>query len=152
MLHSHSAANSSDAGIIEEGNLHFLTGRRKTDNLKIDIPKQFDHATVIQISGNLFFGSIAKVEKIFTNLAKTDQRKNDLIISGENLNYIDNAGAQVLLKETYRRLSNGAKVSLWLRDHSLDKALQSTGLIDVLGADNIYYLKRQKEIRGNLPV
>ena len=81
MLHSHSAANSSDAGIIEEGNLHFLTGRRKTDNLKIDIPKQFDHATVIQISGNLFFGSIAKVEKIFTNLAKTDQRKNDLIIS-----------------------------------------------------------------------
>lgn len=150
MLQSHAAANSSNVDIIEDSNLQFLAGRRKTDNLKIEIPKQFDHATVIQISGNLFFGSITKVEKMFNSLARTDQRKNDLIISGENLTYIDNAGAQVLLKETYRRLSNGAKVSLWLRDHSLDKALQSTGLLEVLGKDNIYYQK--KELKETFPV
>lgn len=152
IMQKHSAANSGDMGIIEDGNLRFLAGRRKTDNLKIEIPKRFDHATVIQISGNLFFGSITKVEKMFNDLARTDNRKNDLIISGENLTYIDNAGAQVLLKETYRRFSSGAKVSLWLRDHTLDKALANTGLFEVLGTENIYYLKTGNDLKESFPV
>lgn len=141
VMQTNATASSNQNLFVDSSDINSLHGRRKTDNLKIKIPKQFDHATVVQISGNLFFGSISKVEKMFSNLARTDHRKSDLIISGESLTYIDNAGAQVLLKETYRRLSAGAKVSLWLRDHSLDKVLVTTGLMEVLGKGNIYYLK-----------
>jgi SulP family sulfate permease len=119
--------------------------KRTEDNvIEISIPKRFDHATVVQISGSLFFGSIPRVEAVFNKLAKQDQHKGDLIISGENLHYMDGAGADVLYREVERRISNGARVTLWIRNHSLDQVLESSGLSALLGKENIYYLIRNR--------
>jgi len=123
---------------IEENNSSFNESK-----INIEIQNPFDHVTVLQISGSLFFGSAHQIEQTFTNLNKQDSRKSDLIISAENIQYLDITGAEILKRETEKRKINGAQVSIWLRNHSLDKVLVSSGLLNVIGKDNIYYIPTQ---------
>jgi len=114
---------------------------RKYSELSVEIPKQFDHVTVLQISGSLFFGSVLRLEDALTGLRKEDGGKGDLIISGENLQLIDGTGAEVLMREAQSRIKTGARMLLWLRNHNHDAVLQSSGLIKIISEENIYYLK-----------
>ncbi len=114
---------------------------KKYNDLNVEIPKQFDHVTVLQISGSLFFGSVMRLESALTELRKQDNGKGDLIISGENLQSIDGTGAEVLVREAQSRIKAGARMLLWLRNHNHDAVLQSSGLKKVIGEKNIYYLK-----------
>lgn len=114
---------------------------KKYNDLNVEIPKQFDHVTVLQISGSLFFGSVMRLENALTELRKQDDGKGDLIISGENLQSVDGTGADVLLREAQSRIKAGAKMLLWLRNHNHDAVLQSSGLKKTIGEENIYYLK-----------
>ena len=142
----------SDSMITDEATQNieqvYNVPKRTNDNIvEISIPKRFDHATVLQISGSLFFGSIPRIEAVLNTLAKQDHRKGDLIISGENLHYMDSAGADLLFREVQRRMENGARVTLWIRNHSLDQVLESCGLFGLLGKENIYYLIRNRRNR-----
>jgi len=114
---------------------------REYHELNVEIPKQFDHVTVLQISGSLFFGSVQRLESALTELRKKDGGKGDLIISGENLQSIDGTGAEVLMREAQSRIKAGARMLLWLRNHNHDAVLQSSDLRKIIGEENIYYLK-----------
>ncbi len=114
---------------------------RKYSELNVEIPKQFDHVTVLQISGSLFFGSVVRLENALMDLRKQDDGKGDLIISGENLQSIDGTGAEALVKEAQSRMEKGARMLLWLRNHNHDAVLHASGLIKIVGENNIYYLK-----------
>ncbi len=129
---SQSAENQYDFHSPEE---------KKYSELNVEIPKQFDHVTVLQISGSLFFGSVVRLENALLDLRKKDGGKGDLIISGENLQSIDGTGAEALVKEAKSRVEKGAKMLLWLRNHNHDAVLHVSGLIKIVGENNIYYLK-----------
>ncbi len=108
--------------------------------INIEIQNPFECVTVLQISGSIFFGSTHQIEQAFTHLNTQDSRKKDLIISAENIQYLDISGAETLKREAEKRKINGAQVSIWLRNHSLDQVLLNSGLINVVGKDNIYYV------------
>ena len=114
---------------------------KKYNDLNVQIPKRFDHVTVLQISGSLFFGSVMHLESVLTELRKQDGGKGDLIISGENLQSVDGTGAEVLVREAQSRTRAGARMLLWLRNHNHDAVLHSSGLKKIIGEENIYYLK-----------
>jgi len=114
---------------------------KKYNDLNVEIPKRFDHVTVLQISGSLFFGSVMRLESVLTELRKQDGGKGDLIISGENLQSVDGTGAEVLVREAQSRIKAGARMLLWLRNHNHDAVLHSSGLKKIIGEENIYYLK-----------
>ena len=67
-------------------------------------------ATVMQISGSIFFGSVHVVEKVLTDLSKLDNRQSHLVIDGEYLYHLDMAGAEILVQETIRNGINIAYV------------------------------------------
>jgi len=120
------------------------------DDIEIEIHNELDQTIVLQLTGSLFFGSVHHLEQVFNNIGKLDNRQDDLIISAENMHYLDITGADALVREAKKRKSNGAKVSVWLRNHSLDKVLRSSGLINVVGKNNIYHMKINA-IHGHFP-
>ncbi|NOZ55070.1 MAG: SulP family inorganic anion transporter [Gammaproteobacteria bacterium] len=115
-----------------------LRGEQRHAN--VSIAKQFGHITVLKVSGSLFFGSVFRLEKMLTKLRRQDGGEGDLIISGENLHSADSTGAEVLMHEVQGRMNAGARVQLWLRNHDHDAVFRASGLLKVLGTENIYYL------------
>lgn len=104
-------------------------------------PKDAQNTTVLHISGSLFFGSITSLEFSFFDLAKEEGRDKVLVIAGEHIINIDQAGVELFISEVKKRRAAGGDFHLWLRDHKLDKDLKDFGLIDVLGKDHIHYTK-----------
>ncbi|OAD20567.1 high affinity sulfate transporter SulP, partial [Candidatus Thiomargarita nelsonii] len=96
-------------------------------------------ATVLQISGNVFFGSVHILERVLSDLSQMDNRQGHLVIDGEYLYHLDMAGAEILVQEAKKRQKNGYQLALLLRDHNLDDVLQRGGLKNVVGETNIYY-------------
>ncbi len=119
----------------------FSSPKKECNELDVEVPRRFDHVTVLQISGSLFFGSVPRLESVLVDLRKQDNGEEDLIISGENLHSVDGAGAEVLVREAQNRIEKGFRMLLWLRNHNHDAVFQSSGLIKTVGEENIYYLK-----------
>lgn len=108
-------------------------------------PSQYHKsATILQISGNLFFGSIHQLEQALMHLAQRDNRMHDLIIVGEDLQYLDSAGAAVIAREVKLRAQKGAQVSLRLKHLTMNHVIASSGLTHLLG-ENIHYVNLSNE-------
>ncbi|MEE9343607.1 MAG: SulP family inorganic anion transporter [Gammaproteobacteria bacterium] len=104
------------------------------------IPDGIDEATVIQLSGSVFFGSTQSIEIAFADIAKEDHRLMPLIIAGEHIDNMDDAGVTTLLTEAQKRNLAGGSMILWLRNHKLDAVLERNGLIKAIGKDNMHYV------------
>ncbi len=96
-------------------------------------------ATVLQIAGNVFFGSVHTLEQVLSDLSQLDNHKGHLVIAGEHLHHLDLAGAEILVQEANKRKIHDCQLAFWLRDHNLDKVLQHSGLMDTVGPENIHY-------------
>jgi sulfate permease, SulP family len=103
------------------------------------VPTQLKNATVLQISGSIFFGSLHIVDKVLTDIGGRDKHKAHLVIVGEYLQHLDAAGAEMLVQEAKKRQQNGYQLELWLRNHKLDDVLEHSGLINAIGKENIHY-------------
>jgi SulP family sulfate permease len=104
------------------------------------IPAGVDNATVVSVSGSLFFGSVPTLERLLTDLGRQDQRSSALIIAGNHIDNMDDAACITLTQEAIKRKRDGGDLYLWLRDHRMDAVLEETGLLAVLGDGNILYL------------
>ncbi|VFM96766.1 MAG: sulfate permease, SulP family [Candidatus Kentron sp. G] len=96
-------------------------------------------ATVLQVSGSVFFGSVQVLELALTDLASADKRQGHLVIVAEHLHSLDMAGAEALLQEADRRKAKGFALALWLRDHNLDAVLEESGVMEAIGPENLHY-------------
>ena len=99
-----------------------------------------DTATVIQISGSIFFGSSSTLERAFGDIGKQDERKGTLVIAGEYIDNLDDAGAGTLVAEVEKRDAAGGSMHLWLRNHDLDGVLDRSGLMRAMGESRIHYI------------
>jgi SulP family sulfate permease len=103
------------------------------------LPEGVNQGSVVQISGSLFFGSLHSVEQSLTDIALQDQRKDVLVISGEHLQHIDDASADMLTREAKKRKEAGGDFYLWLRNHVHDEALEHAGLFNVVDKHHVLY-------------
>lgn len=104
------------------------------------MPEGVEDATVVQLSGSIFFGSTHSIERAFADIAHEDRRQKPLIIAGEHIDNMDEAGVAALVTEANKRKESGGNMMLWLRNHKLDALLQRSGLIQAVGKDNIHYV------------
>jgi SulP family sulfate permease len=106
------------------------------------LPEGVDEAsaTVLHLSGSIFFGSTAALERTFTDLASQDRRKGVLVIDGEYIDNLDEAGCNALMSEADKRYKAGGSMYLWLRNHKLDRIIDGCGLRDKLGANRVFYV------------
>jgi SulP family sulfate permease len=104
-----------------------------------------DHATVLHLSGSIFFGSTAALERTFSDLADQDERRDALVIDGEYIDNLDEAGSNALISEADKRHKAGGDMYLWLRNHRLDAMIDGSGLRRALGSNHIFYVKTAEE-------
>lgn len=104
-------------------------------------PHKAENTNVLHVSGSLFFGSITSLEFSLADLANEEGRAKTLIIVGEHITNIDQAGCELFIAEVKKRRLSGGDFQLWLRDHKLDKDIKQFGLFDAIGENNIHYSK-----------
>jgi SulP family sulfate permease len=99
-----------------------------------------NNAIVLHLSGSLFFGSTANVERTFTDIAAGDKRKNVLVIAGEYIDNLDDAAANMIQSESQKRRVAGGDLYIWFRNDAMDKDIASTQLARKLGIDHVLYV------------
>lgn len=104
------------------------------------LPEGKKDATVVRLSGSIFFGSTNNIERAFADIALEDNRQKPLIIAGEHIDNMDESGVAALVTEARKRRETGGDMLLWLRNHKLDSLLESSGLTQAIGKDNLHYV------------
>jgi SulP family sulfate permease len=64
---------------------------------------QCPHFKIIRIDGSLFFGAVSHVAEYLYAIDKSSARKSHVLIVAYGINFIDLAGAEMLVHESERR-------------------------------------------------
>ncbi|ANG64679.1 sodium-independent anion transporter [Marinobacterium aestuarii] len=91
---------------------------------------------IIRIEGSLFFGAVNYVKEYLQDLPE-----NNLLIVGNGMNFIDIAGAELLVHEARRRRAAGGTLYLSNLKDRVSHYLDKNGHIEELGAENIFISK-----------
>ena len=105
-------------------------------------PAGVGQATVLKVSGSLFFGSVAGLEKFLVDLNTRDGRQEPLVVICEQVQNMDQSALDVLAHETLKRREAGGDLFLWLGNHKLDAAIRGSRLQEVIGDDHLLYHAR----------
>ncbi|UTW11143.1 SulP family inorganic anion transporter [Marinobacterium rhizophilum] len=91
---------------------------------------------IIRIEGSLFFGAVNYVKEYLQDIPE-----DNLLVVGNGMNFIDIAGAELLVHEARRRRAAGGTLYLSnLKDRVL-QYLDKNGHIEEIGAENIFISK-----------
>ena len=99
-----------------------------------------EDSTVVHLSGSIFFGSTPTLERGFADVAAQDRHRGNLIIAGEYIDNLDEAGATALITEAVKRRNAGGSMHLWLRNTNFDHIIRNSGLLAAMGEENIHYV------------
>ncbi len=91
---------------------------------------------------NIFFGSTPTLERGFADVATNDKHMGTLVIAGEYIDNLDEAGATALITEAIKRREAGGSMHLWLRNHNFDHVIRNSGLLAAIGEENIHYVNQ----------
>jgi len=102
-------------------------------------PAGMEQATVLKVSGSLFFGSVAGLEKFLVDLNTREGRQRPLVILCEQVRNMDESALEVLTNEAIKRREAGGDLFLWLGDHKLDTVIRDSRLPGVIDDDHLLY-------------
>lgn len=93
---------------------------------------------MVRINGSLFFGAVDHVQRSLHEIDEHNPRqKHTLIVSG-GINFIDMAGAVMLLHEARRRRRLGGGLYFYRMKDEVRQFLQRTGYTAEIGEENIF--------------
>lgn len=99
---------------------------------------QCPHFRIIRIDGSLFFGAVSHVAEFLYNLDKDSIQKCHVLIVAYGINFIDVAGAEMLMQEALRRRSLGGDLYFCGLKQQAREFLQRGGYLSTLGKDRIF--------------
>jgi len=99
---------------------------------------QCPHFKIIRIDGSLFFGAVSHVAEFLHNIDKNSVQKAHVLIVACGINFIDVAGAEMLVHETNRRRKLRGELYLCGLKQQAKEVLQRGGYLDILGEDHIF--------------
>jgi len=102
-------------------------------------PAGVEQARVLKVSGSLFFGSVAGLEKFLVDLNTREGRQRPLVILCEQVRNMDESALEVLTNEALKRREAGGDLFLWLGDHKLDTVIRGSRLPGVIDDDHLLY-------------
>ncbi len=98
---------------------------------------QCPQLALIRIDGSLFYGAVASVSEQLRAIERDRPEQRDLAIIGNGINFIDIAGAELLVQEAERRRSGGGRLYLFRLKEEVRRFLERGGYLDEIGADNV---------------
>ena len=96
---------------------------------------------IVRIDGSLFFGAVDHVQGEFQRFLAEDPDQKHLMIIGNGINFIDIAGAEMLVQEAKRRRHLGGGMYLIKVKEEACRILKRGGFVDELGNEHIFVTK-----------
>jgi SulP family sulfate permease len=96
---------------------------------------------IVRVDGSLFFGAVDHVQGEFQRYLEEDPGQKHLLIIGNGINFVDIAGAEMLVQEANRRRHLGGGLYLSKIKAEACKILKRGGFVDRLGDEHIFVTK-----------
>jgi SulP family sulfate permease len=96
---------------------------------------------IVRVDGSLFFGAVDHVQGEFQRYLEEDPGQKHMLIIGNGINFVDIAGAEMLVQEANRRRHLGGGLYLSKIKAEACKILKRGGFVDKLGDEHIFVTK-----------
>jgi SulP family sulfate permease len=96
---------------------------------------------IIRIDGSLYFGAVDHIQEQFHELTERYPEQKHLLVIGNGINFIDIAGAELLVQEARRRRDIGGGLYLVKMKEEAIRILNRGGFADAIGRENIFATK-----------
>jgi sulfate permease, SulP family len=103
--------------------------------------KECPQLQIIRVDGSLFFGAVNHVAGTFHMFESRDPERRHLLIVASGINFIDAAGAELLIQEARRRRKHGGGLYLTKAKEGLCESLRKGGYLEEFGAGNVFRSK-----------
>jgi len=96
---------------------------------------------IVRIDGSLFFGAVDHVQKMLRGLYDQNPNQKHLLVVGSSINFIDVAGAEMILQESERRKKIGGGLYVVKMKDEVCSILKRGGYLGRFGAENVFVSK-----------
>lgn len=97
---------------------------------------------IIQVDGSLFFGAVDHVQKTLRAFAESHPNRKHLLVVGSSINFIDIAGAELILQESDRRKKSGGGLYMVKLKDQVCAVLKKGDYLQRFGAENVFMSKK----------
>lgn len=98
---------------------------------------------MVAVEGSIYFGAVEHVETHLATLREVAREQRHLLILSRNVNFIDVAGAEALVREARARRWDGGQLYLQGLRQPAEDLLRSGGFLGDIGPENVFRDKRQ---------
>jgi SulP family sulfate permease len=96
---------------------------------------------MLRVDGSLFFGAVEHVRDELNDVRKRDHDRRHILLIGSGINFIDVAGAELLVQEANLMRDAGGSLYLCNLKLSVRKVLERGGFLDLIGRDKVFATK-----------
>jgi SulP family sulfate permease len=96
---------------------------------------------IVQVDGSLFFGAIDHVQKTLRNFTEQNPEQKHVLLVGSGINFIDIAGAEMILQESEKRKKIGGGLYVVKIKQEVCDILKKGGYLQRFGAENVFMHK-----------
>lgn len=97
---------------------------------------------ILSVEGSIYFGAVDHVESHFDTLRERTREQRRLLLISRNINFVDVAGAETLVREARKRRWENGQLYLQGLRQPVEDVLRNGGFMEELGAENVFRTKR----------
>jgi SulP family sulfate permease len=98
---------------------------------------------IVAVEGSIYFGAVAHVESHLATLRERAAQQRHLLVLARSVNFVDVAGAEVLVREAQRRRAAGGRLYLQGLRAPVEEVLRNGGFVADIGRENLFRDKRE---------
>jgi SulP family sulfate permease len=115
------------------------TRRMSTEDTRSSCPQ----LKIIRIDGSLFYGAVDHVHNTLQSYSETYPEQKHVLIIATGINFIDVAGAEMLVQEAERRRALGGGLYMAKMKPEAHRILERGGYLEQFGRENIFVSKAE---------
>ena len=117
--------------------------RRHFTNLERQKLAECPQLKVVRIDGSLFFGAVSYTSTTLHQMKEVEPTFNHVLIVAKPINFIDVAGAEMLVQESKYWKAQGGGLYLCGLKMETENFLRNGGYLDEIGEENIFAAKKE---------
>jgi len=96
---------------------------------------------MLRLNGSLFFGAVDHVQRHLEEIDARDPRQKHVLIAASGINFVDMAGAEMLVQEARRRKRIGGGLYFYRLKDAVRAFLRHGGYLDDIPEENVFPVK-----------
>jgi SulP family sulfate permease len=96
---------------------------------------------MLRINGSIFFGAVNHVQSALQEIDEIDPLRKHVLMVASGINFVDIAGAEMLVQEAKRRRKMGGGLYFYRLKESVDELLHKGKYIKEIGEENLFPAK-----------